>query len=146
MGEGYAFTVDESGLIYRFRSVGHRNITKLVSFDYVGDFFNCALGDEKDGLNKAADFEVNSNNGDIIKTLNTVTSVIEHFSSLHPRANIFISGFDVKRQSVYQNRIKRYLNTGTGRFDFLGWKGPDAGWETFNENQHYLGLLAVPKE
>jgi hypothetical protein len=80
------FQVDDSNpTIFSFNSVGKRNIKKIVSFQEAEEVSgisidNLVLADEnEDGT---PDAEVNSNNGDILKVLDTVAAILEYYLTI----------------------------------------------------------------
>lgn len=100
----YPFSVDRSGLVYTFRSVGNETLTKKVIFTIMGDeYFNVELRTEtSDGL--LPDTEV-SNNRDAHRVLATVASVIEDFLKNHSATIVHIKGSDDRRQRIYQHML-----------------------------------------
>lgn len=144
-GKQYIFKVSSTGKGYQFDSVGPKGtISKIVRFDELSPgFYNIALGDQASG-DKEVDFEINSNNDDILTVLDTVAAIIEHFSLSHPGAVIHLTGSENKRTRIYQWRLKRYLQSSELKFIFLGQKGELGPWEPFEESENYTAFLVVP--
>lgn len=100
----YPFTVNGSGRIYTFHSVGRRTLIKKVIFTAMRDgYFNVELRTEINGL-LLPDTEV-SNNGDAHAVLATVSLIVAHFLTAHPAIIVHIKGSDERRQRIYQQLL-----------------------------------------
>lgn len=109
---------EEHPTVFSFYSQGARVIRKVVSFQHSLDYFgisvdNLLLADEnEDGT---LDSEVDSNNGDILKVLNTVAAIIEYYISITQNRAIYIKGADERRINVYQWRITKVSEKWTSK-------------------------------
>jgi len=96
---------------YTFTSVGRKRIEKVVDFADLGmeNVFSLAFGDLlPDGsINDIA----NSNNGDLIKVLSTVISIMRDFTTKNPQAQITFTGSTSERTKLYARILRsQYLN------------------------------------
>ena len=143
--EFYQVNVDNP-TIFTFNSVGKRNIKKIVSFQEAEQVLgisidNLILADEnEDGT---LDAEVDSNNGDILKVLDTVTAILKYYLTTTENRSVYIKGFDDRRISVYQWRIERALKKSTLPFLIVGQKVVNGSFELLDKNEDYVGFLVI---
>jgi hypothetical protein len=95
---------------YTFTSVGRRRIEKMVEFTNVGieDVYNLAFGDLLP--NGTIDDTSNSNNGDIVKVLATVISILKDFTEKNPMAYVFFTGSTNERVNLYRRILRSYYS------------------------------------
>jgi hypothetical protein len=96
--------------VYTFTSVGRRRIEKMVEFTNVGigEVFNLAFGDRTP--EGTIDDMSNSNNGDILKVLATVISILKDFTENNPKAYVFFTGSTDERTRLYKRILKSYYS------------------------------------
>ena len=104
-----AYTYDHPYVTrYTFTSVGRKRIEKVVDFADLGmkNVFNLAFGDLlPDGsVNDTA----NSNNGDIIKVLSTVISIMRDFTTKNPQAQVTFTGSTPERTKLYARILRSH--------------------------------------
>jgi hypothetical protein len=117
---------------YTFISTGRKRIEKLVEFSDFGlkDIYNLAFGDLKsDG---SLDDTANSNNGDIIKVLATVISILKDFTAKNPRAYIAFTGSTGERMKLYARIIKSYYSVFKKEFTISGFIKSGKGYREVN--------------
>ena len=105
---------------YSFISTGRKRIEKTVEFSDLGEknVYNLAFGDLKpDG---SIDDMSNSNNGDIIKVLTTVISIVKDFTSKNPQAYIVFTGSTEERIKLYARILKSYYSVFIKEFTISG--------------------------
>lgn len=117
---------------YTFISKGKKGvIVKIVEFTptSVKNILNLGFGDlPADG---SVDDTANSNNGDIIKILATVISIIEDFTIEYPDIKIVFTGSTVRRTTLYRRILKMYYVGFKKGFIITALK--DNGNETYSE-------------
>lgn len=129
---------------FRFRSVGKREIVKIVVFQEtdVEDIYNLALGDWVD--NKGfSDSEV-SDNGDIRKVLTTVVNIVQVYTKRFPERAVFIKGNTDLRTKAYQRIIRMYYEVFKSDFDMWGYNEVYEKQE-FNDKNDYAAFLIKRK-
>lgn len=134
----YSFSVDSSGLVYTFTSIGVQLLTKKLIFTAINPhYYNVELRTEKDD-EQLPDTE-NSNNGDMFTVLRTCAAIIQHFMNAHPAIAVYISGSDNRRQRYY----KRMLATAIKADEDLKVFGlfSDGRTEPFQESGKYEACL-----
>jgi len=105
---------------YTFISTGRKKIEKTVEFSDFGikNTYNLAFGDLKtDG---SIDDMANSNNGDIIRVLSTVISIIKDFTAKNPHAYIAFAGSTEERMKLYARILKSYYSVFKKEFTISG--------------------------
>jgi hypothetical protein len=105
---------------YTFTSVGRKRIEKIVEFTELGyeKVFNLAFGDlMADG---SVDDRSNSNNGDIVKVLATVISILKDFTSENPGAYVAFTGSTEERMKLYTRILKSYYSVFNKEFKISG--------------------------
>lgn len=105
---------------YTFTSVGRKRIEKVVDFTDFGvkNTFNLAFGDMlPDG---SIDDMASSNNGDIVKVLATVISILKDFTSKNPKAHVVFTGSTDERMKLYTRIIKSYYSIFSKEFNVSG--------------------------
>ena len=114
---------------YSFTSIGRRRIEKVVDFADLGinNTFNLAFGDlQKDGT---FDDRANSNNGDIVKILTTVISILRDFLQDHPGAAVAFAGSTDERMKLYTRILKSYYSIFSKEFRITAFVGVGEGIE-----------------
>lgn len=94
---------------YIFTSKGKKGaIVKIVEFTptSVKNILNLGFGDLLEDGN--VDDTANSNNGDIIKVLATVISIIKDFTAENPDIKVVFAGSTARRTELYQRILKMY--------------------------------------
>jgi len=112
-----------SNKMYRFCSVGKKDIIKIVEFQKSKKYYNLAFGDaifDKDYKIIGYNDEINSNNGDIDKILHTIIFIILDFTNDY-KGDIKIQGSNDKRTNVYNYLIKRYFKEFNKNFEIFGY-------------------------
>jgi hypothetical protein len=105
---------------YTFISTGKKRIQKVVEFSDVGmkNTFNLGFGDLlPDGT---IDDLANSNNGDIVKILATVVSIVKDFTVNNPGAYIAFAGSTEERLRLYARILKSYYSVFNKDFTLSG--------------------------
>ncbi|HRH47749.1 MAG TPA: hypothetical protein PLP23_03285 [Panacibacter sp.] len=117
---------------YTFISKGKKGvIVKIVEFTptSVKNVLNLGFGDLlSDG---SVDDTANSNNGDIIKVLATVISIVEDFTAEYPDIKIVFAGSTVRRTELYHRILKMYYTGFKKEFIITALK--DDGNESYSE-------------
>jgi hypothetical protein len=124
---GYPYTT-LSVTRYTFMSVGRKRIEKVVEFSDFGlkNTFNLAFGDLlPDGT---IDDLANSNNGDIVKVLATVISILKDFTAKNPKAYIAFTGSTDERMKLYTRILKSYYPTFKKEFKISGFLKTEKGY------------------
>lgn len=138
----------EDPTVFSFYSQGIRVIKKIVSFQHVLEYLgisvdNLLLADEnEDG---SIDSMVDSNNGDVLKVLNTVAAILEYYISLTQNRAIYIKGSDERRINIYQWRITKALKKMAGNLLILGQRQKNGPFEELEEHKKYVGFLIIPR-
>ena len=94
--------------IYRFTSIGRKQITKEVVFTRTNrmNIVNMGFGDvSPDG---SIDDKANSNNGDIVKVLGTIVQIMIDFTDKFPSSEIFFAGSTPERSKLYFRVVRTY--------------------------------------
>lgn len=139
---------EDNPTVFSFNSIGLREIKKIVTFEYgytmhMRNVYNLVLSDEKE--DGTLDAEVESNNGDIFKVLDTVAAILEYFLSITVNTAVYIKGADDRRINVYQWRITRSLEKYAINYNILGQKYRPGPFEKLNKAEHYVGFLVIPQ-
>ncbi|WEK34205.1 MAG: hypothetical protein P0Y53_17090 [Candidatus Pseudobacter hemicellulosilyticus] len=114
----------ESGHLFEFVSIGKRgNIRKRVEFQQTqwSNVFNLAFGDVDD-MGALNDRQV-TDNGDMVKVLATIGSVVREYASRHPERSILIVGSTPGRARLYRMALalnEEELSAEFGLFTFEG--------------------------
>jgi len=93
----------------------------MVEFTNVGmeDVYNLAFGDLlPDGT---IDDTSNSNNGDIVKVLATVISILKDFTAKNPKAYVFFTGSTGERVQLYRRILKSYYSMFSKDFKIMAY-------------------------
>lgn len=117
---------------YTFVSKGNKGaIVKIVEFTptSVKHILNLGFGDLLENGN--VDDIANSNNGDIIKVLATVISIIKDFTHEHPDIKIVFAGSTARRTELYHRILKMYY--AEFKKDFIITALKDDGNENYSE-------------
>lgn len=106
----YLYT-SNSTTVYTFTSVGRSRIEKMVEFTNVGieNVYNLAFGDLLP--NGTIDDSSNSNNGDIVKVLATIISILKDFTEKNPKAYVAFTGSTDHRIKLYERILRSYYPT-----------------------------------
>lgn len=136
--------------VFSFYSIGLTTIKKIVSFEHEVTFadrllvYNLILGDElEDG---SGDAEVNSNNGDIFKVLDTVAEILKYFLGNNSNeVAVYIKGADDRRINVYHWKIKRALDKSSINYKIFGQKQRHGPFEKMKNEETYIGFLVIPQ-
>lgn len=138
---------EEDPRLFSFYSEGPGVIKKIVSFQHSLNFSglrvdNLLLADEND--DGTIDSIVDSNNGDVLKVLNTVTAIIEYYMSITQNRAIYIKGSDERRINIYQWRITKALKKDKNLL-ILGQKHKNGPFEELEKHKKYIGFLIIPQ-
>jgi hypothetical protein len=93
----------------------------MVEFTNVGieNVYNLAFGDLLP--NGAIDDSSNSNNGDIVKVLATVISILKDFTERNPMAYIVFTGSTEERIRLYRRILRSYYSTFNKDFKIMAY-------------------------
>lgn len=114
---------------YTFTSVGRKRIEKIVDFADLGmgNVFNLAFGDLlPDG---SVDDMSNSNNGDIVKVLATVISILRDFTTQNPQAHVTFTGSTEERTKLYTRILRSYYSGFSKEFTISGFVNTKDGYK-----------------
>ena len=141
----YQFKLRSDYHEYEFYSDGPiGRIRKIVRFGFVKSrdipFYNLAFGDWMDGTNYLDDTTV-SNNGDKIKVLSTIATIVLYFTGCNPNAIIYAEGSTPARTRLYQMGINQLWSEVKMVFQVYGVKS-DGILEPFRKNENYHGFYA----
>ncbi len=136
--------------VFTFISKGrYGNFTKIVVFEKLlirNNTYNLALGTLLD--NGKIDFESITNNGDRNKILATVVDIIFTFIQKYPEVDVFLTGSDNRRISLYQRAIIYGYDELIQRYNIYG----DAStqddindFEPFDKDKKYSAFLIEKK-
>jgi len=114
--------------VYTFTSVGRQRIEKMVEFTNVGieNVFNLAFGDLLP--NGTIDDTSNSNNGDLVKVLATVISVLKDFTEKNPTAYVAFTGSTDERTKLYKRILKSYYSAFSKDFKIMAYIRSETGY------------------
>lgn len=105
---------------YIFTSVGRARIKKVVDFEKlsVENTFNLGFGDVKsDG---SIDDKANSNNGDLVKVLATVITIVKDFTMKNPNTYIIFSSSTEERMKLYTRILRSNFSAFRHEFAISG--------------------------
>jgi hypothetical protein len=105
---------------YIFTSVGRTRIKKIVDFEElsVKNVYNLGFGDLRpDG---SVDDKANSNNGDIIKVLATVITILNDFTTKNPDVHIIFTSSTDERMKLYARILKSHFSAFREKFTIAG--------------------------
>ncbi|MCW3106219.1 MAG: hypothetical protein JWQ09_725 [Segetibacter sp.] len=139
---------NDNPTVFSFYSYGVRNIKKVVTFEYGISFSgldvdNLVLADERE--DGSLDAEVDSNNGDILKVLDTTAAVLEHYLTITNGRAVYIKGADERRINVYHWRITRLLDQSKLQIKILGQTHLGGPFKKLEKNEIYVGFLVISK-
>ena len=103
-------------------------------------FYNLAFGDWVNETKKLDDTAV-SNNGDKLKVLSTVATIVIDFTNRYPGVIIYAEGSTPTRTRLYQMGINQLWNEVKLLFQVYGMKSDDK-LEPFRKNENYEAFLA----
>jgi hypothetical protein len=107
---------------YSFISVGKKQVRKVVEFDVLGyaHLYNLGFGDLLPEMPESGidDFS-NTDNGDMIRVLATVVTILIEFLNLNPQATVVFSGSTETRTNLYRRIIKRYYPAYKHRYEIM---------------------------
>ena len=110
---------------YVFISVGRLRIEKAVDFIPIGikNIVNMGFGDRlPDG---SIDDTANSNNGDLVKVLATVISILKDYTTQYPKVVIFFAGSSIQRTRMYSRILRTYYVNFSREFSISGIVGSE---------------------
>lgn len=138
----YPILYSEINQSYVFISRGKdRNIIKIVSFtELQPDVFSLGFGDYDPAIKSVSD-KVVSDNGDMVKVLATVVSLIDVFTQNNPTAWVHFEGSTPERTRLYRIVIDRYFEDFSQLFEILGQVNENSDPEPFQKNNHYESFL-----
>lgn len=98
-----------NSLQYFFLSTGHKDVIKVVAYDFIeilidSPLFNLGFGDYLIQTDEIIDSS-NTNNGDIYNVFHTVLSTVPMFFELYPNAIIVVQGSDNKTDFAEKCKI-----------------------------------------
>lgn len=138
----YLYKSEDLFKIYEFTSEGPKgSIKKMVEFTETGTekVYNLAFGDFDETTQRNNDLSV-TNNGDSLKVLATVASIVYAFMNKHPDSWIFATGSTSVRTRLYRMGITNNLVEIETDFEVYGltFKGE---WEKFIVGEDYEAFL-----
>ncbi len=136
----YQVTASADYHTYFFFSEGPRGkIAKAVMYSPISEtLYNLGFGDYNEELQEIDDFS-RSNNGDSDKILATVAFTVLDFTSVFPRARIYIEGSTPARTRLYQIGIAGNLLEINEIFQVYGLFNDN--WELFRKDKPYNSFL-----
>jgi hypothetical protein len=143
----YEFETGTDKHYFEFLSIGNKGvIKKVVEFSKINDddFYNLAFGDFDVNTGKINDLAV-SNNGDSLKILNTIATILYVFTSENPKVKVFATGSTNVRTRLYRMGIAVNLEEIKKDFLVFGLKEDDT-FEYFCVGEDYYGFLVTRKE
>ena len=145
--EKYPYKSENRFEFFEFYSVGPKGeIRKVVEFQPTSEegIYNLAFGDyDKDA--KGIDDMVVTNNGDSLKVLSTVASIVYVFLDKHPGAWVMATGSTEARTRLYRMGITNNLAEIQEDFFIFGYTD-ERGWDEFVIGEDYLAFLVNKKE
>jgi hypothetical protein len=142
----YLYKSEEFLKVYEFVSEGLKgNVKKVVQFTETGtqNVFNLAFGDFNDATNLIDDLSI-TNNGDSLKVLTTVASIVYAFTEKYPDAWIFATGSTNVRTRLYRMGITNNLVEIKEDFEVYGLT-EDGNWAEFITGEDYEAFLITKK-
>jgi hypothetical protein len=142
----YLYKSEEFLKNYEFLSEGPKgNIKKIVQFTNTSleNVYNLAFGDYDENTKSINDLSV-SNNGDSLKILATVASIVYAFIEKYPNAFIFATGSTSVRTRLYRMGITNNLAEIKEDFDILG-LNEQSQWVEFVIGDDYEAFLISKK-
>jgi hypothetical protein len=143
----YLYKSEEFLKVYEFVSEGPKgSIKKMVQFTETGtnNVYNLAFGDY-DELTKSIDVLSVTNNGDSLKVLATVASIVYAFIEKYPDAWVFATGSTFVRTRLYRMGITNNLAEIKEDFDVFGLTN-EAYWVEFVVGDDYDAFLITKKD
>lgn len=124
---------------YHFLSTGREIIQKVVEFTPLihHNLYNIGFGDLT--ATGKIDDKANSNNGDIIKVLSTVTHIIKDFTSENAGIKIVFAGSTKERTLLYQRIIRTYWRIFRKEFDITALEETENSPKEVNFDPNYKG-------
>ena len=125
---------------YVFESIGKKGIIlKVVKFvELQGNIYNLGFGDFDPNTNQVDDIVV-TDNGDTVKVLATIVSIVIDFLSKNPTSFVFFEGSTESRTRLYQIAINLYYNEFIKMFEMYGLNNGQP--ESFQKNKSYESFL-----
>lgn len=137
--------VIEEELVFSFVSKGSKgDIEKIIRYERMSsNIFNLGFGDRiSDTL--YFDDEVVTNNGDMVKVLNTVINTFSVFFTIYPNYGILMRGSDERRTEIYRWMIERNLDKLLKNYYVHGMKD-DKSSEEFKKGRLYKYFVIFKK-
>ena len=136
----YKVKYNDSSQTYTFTSIGENGvIQKLVRFLEIGEnLFNLGFGDFDPVTEQVSDTIV-SNNGDMVKVLATIVSILRVFLSENPDVSVIIDGSTPSRIRLYRIIINNYYDDFVKEFIIFGYK--DGQYEPLEKDVPYEFFL-----
>jgi hypothetical protein len=132
---------------HEFISEGSKGqIKKMVQFTQTGtaNVFNLAFGDYDEQTKTINDLSV-TNNGDSLKVLATVASIVYAFLDKNPSFWVFATGSTAVRTRLYRMGITNNLAEITEDFEVFGFT-EEGEWTEFVVGDDYEAFLITKKE
>lgn len=149
----YSYKTDRRFLNYTFTSEGDSgSIEKLVNFSPDGSDFIISFVNGNDLESESSYNMLESSNGDVLKILRTLLSIINDFTIKRPSRSVYIVSTDdfenmteeeTKKIKVYCSFLSRRLDDLQKTFTIQG--RAKTGWETFQKNRTYIALMLKRK-
>jgi hypothetical protein len=125
---------------YVFESIGKNgkilNVVKFFEVD--DDIYNLGFGDFNP-ITDQIDDEIVSDNGDMVKVLSTVVSLVIVFFNENPMASISFKGSTPLRTQLYQRIINHYFEEFIPSFEIFGFENGII--QPFQKNKSYESFL-----
>lgn len=142
----YHYETEDKFEFFEFYSQGPKGIIKkVVEFQKTGNHnvYNLAFGDYNEEAKSIDDLSV-TNNGDSLKVLATVASIVYAFAEKHPEAWILATGSTSVRTRLYRMGITNNLVEICEDFFVFGFTR-DEKWEEFVAGEDYEAFLVRKK-
>jgi hypothetical protein len=125
IGEYYECYVSGKKTYFAFQSAGPRGVViKIIRFTYIKENrWNLGFGDYKRGQIDSSSI---TNNGDVVKVMNTVARAIHVFFEEYPDRIIEIRPVDEKRKRLYNQIFSRKWIQIQDKFVVFGLKNKSA--------------------
>ena len=149
----YAISASSDLTTYQFTSTSDgKVIDKRIEFENLDVHFegrwlyNLAFGDIRtDGT---IDDETESNNGDIIRIMATIFSIIYEFTAAYPERGIYFTGSSLQRTNFYQEILRRKYTELISEFQIFGEADVnevESELEEFEVHKKYNGFVVIRK-
>jgi hypothetical protein len=144
--EKYLYKTEANFEFFEFYSEGPKGvIKKVVEFQPTSEVnvYNLAFGDYDEEA-KGIDDQAITNNGDSLKVLATVASMVYAFAEKHPHSWIMATGSTEARTRLYRMGITNNLAEISVDFYIFGYT-KNGDWVSFETGEDYEAFLVTKK-